>query len=245
MRKFYWLGFAALVIITVACFEGSDAQPPGKKGGFFGKGRGGADTAAQIVERIMSYDKNNDGKVTVDELPERMQHLVAMGDINKDGALDREEVRKLAETLEAFVNLTGGGAQGGGFGGGFKGDKGGPKGDKGGKGAEVRKALDDLDLQGATRDKADKFVRTYQDKLKKFEETTRAELLVQMKDVLNDADYRAFKAAIDRPGPKGKGPNAPPPPPPPPGPGDLSSRIDQLQKELEDLRRKVQNGKEK
>src|ERR1700722_13582298 len=129
MRKLSWLGFAALVIITVACFEGSDAQPPGKKGGF-GKGGGGPVTAAQIVERIMSYDKNNDGKITVDELPERMQHLVAMGDTNKDGALDREEVRKLAETLESFVGLAGGGLPGDGKGGkgGFKGEKGGFKG---------------------------------------------------------------------------------------------------------------------
>jgi EF hand len=239
MRKLSWLGFAALVIITVACFEGSDAQPPGKKGGF-GKKGGGPVTAAQIVERIMSYDKNNDGKVTVDELPERMQHLVAMGDINKDGALDREEVRKLAETLESFVDLAGGGLPGGGA----KGDKGGFKGDKGGfKGAEVRKALDELDLRGATRDKADGFVRAYQDKLKKFEEVSRAELAMQMKEILSEADYRSFKASLDRPPPpKGfKGPNGPPPPPP----GDLTSRIDQLQKELDDLRRKVQTGKEK
>src|SRR5690242_16347443 len=45
-----------------------------------------------IVERIMSFDKNKDGKVTKDELPERMHHLIEQGDTNKDGALDRDEV---------------------------------------------------------------------------------------------------------------------------------------------------------
>ncbi len=55
--------------------------------------------ADHFVERVMAFDRNKDGKVTADELPERMQHLVAQGDTNKDGALDREEVKKLAGRL--------------------------------------------------------------------------------------------------------------------------------------------------
>jgi Ca2+-binding EF-hand superfamily protein len=50
----------------------------------------------EIVERIMGFDKNRDGKVTKDELPERMHGLIARGDTNKDGALDRDEIKKLA-----------------------------------------------------------------------------------------------------------------------------------------------------
>lgn len=239
MRKFSLLGFAAIALMTVA-FIDSDAQPPGKKGGFGKGGGGGPVTADQIVEHIMSYDKKNTGKVTIDDLPERMQHLVAMGDINKDGSLDREEARKLAETLASFVNLAGGGLPGNGGkgGGGPKGD-GGFKGGKGGpKGPEiVKSALDDLELRGQTRDKADTLVRAYQDKLKKYDELSRAELVIQMKDVLNEADYRSFKTTVERPpggGPKGfKGGKGPPQ-------DDLNARIDQIQKELEDLRKKVQ-----
>ncbi len=52
-----------------------------------------------IVERIMSFDKNKDGKITKDELPERMQYLIEKGDTNKDGALDKEEIKKLAADL--------------------------------------------------------------------------------------------------------------------------------------------------
>jgi Spy/CpxP family protein refolding chaperone len=52
-----------------------------------------------IVERIMSFDKNKDGKVTKDELPERMQGLIEKGDTNKDGALDKDEIKKLATDL--------------------------------------------------------------------------------------------------------------------------------------------------
>ncbi len=138
---------------ALACVAGSDAQPPGKKG--FGK-KGlfsPAITVEQIVERIMAFDKNDDGKITLDELPERMQHLIAMGDVNKDGSLDKEEVRKLATAMEAFTGLTApGDAKGfgpkGGFG--FGGPKGGPK----GPGAAVQRTVDDLNLTGKTRDKA-------------------------------------------------------------------------------------------
>src|SRR5262249_5544150 len=144
---------------------------PGKKGPFGKKGdfpRGV--TADQIVERIMSFDKNNDGKITIDELPERMQHLIALGDLDKDGALDKEEIRKLATTLEAVAGLTGnpgGGPPPGGFGKGPP--KGGPKGAPKGAAGEVQRTLDELNVTGPARDKADRALRAHQDKMRRFE----------------------------------------------------------------------------
>lgn len=235
-NRMLWLGFAAVLIMAFAFVDGGDAQPPGKKGN---KG-GQPATADQIVERIMSFDKNGDGKITIDELPERMQHLIALGDLNKDGALDKAEIQKLATTLESFAGLTGGG-NGPGFG--QKG--GGPKGDgfKGAKGpaGEVLRALDDLDLRGKTKDKAQSIATAHQEKLRRFEELTRAEVIMQLKEVLNDQDYRSFKDTLDRgpfqkgfdKGGKGFGGGAPKAQP------DLSRRIDQLQKELDELRAKV------
>jgi hypothetical protein len=120
--KVLWLGmFTALAVALVVGGEGSLAQPPGKKGDKFGKKGppGGGVSVDQLVDRIMAYDKNGDGKISKDELPERMQHLIAMGDTNKDGFLDEDEIRKLAATLQSLVEL--GGAPGG------KGPKG-PKG---------------------------------------------------------------------------------------------------------------------
>jgi hypothetical protein len=49
-----------------------------------------------LVERVMSYDKDGDGKVTRDELPARMHNLIDQGDRNGDGALDRDEAERLA-----------------------------------------------------------------------------------------------------------------------------------------------------
>jgi hypothetical protein len=46
-----------------------------------------------VIERLMSFDANKDHRITRDELPERMQALIARSDKNADGVLDAEEVR--------------------------------------------------------------------------------------------------------------------------------------------------------
>ncbi len=56
-----------------------------------------------IVDRIMSFDKDKKGKVTKKDLPERMQFLIDLGDSNKDGALDKDEIKKLV-TSRANAN---------------------------------------------------------------------------------------------------------------------------------------------
>src|SRR5262249_18170624 len=73
-------------------------------------------TVDDIVERIMSFDKNKDGKITKDELPERMQGLIEKGDTNKDGALDKDEIKKLATDLARDGGFPGFGAGGPPFG---------------------------------------------------------------------------------------------------------------------------------
>lgn len=48
-----------------------------------------------VIERLESFDANGDHRLSRDELPERMQALVARGDRNADAALDSEEIRAL------------------------------------------------------------------------------------------------------------------------------------------------------
>jgi hypothetical protein len=233
-NRFLWLTFAAVLLGSLTFLDSGDAQPPGKKGK---KGDPFARpvSADQIVDRILSFDKNNDGKITLEELPERMQHLIALGDVNKDGALDKEEIRKLATTLESFAGLTGNGPplpppgappKG-------PGPKGGPKGGPGkGPGAEIQRTLDELSINGPARDSANRLLRAHQDKVRRFEELSRSELILQLKDVLNEEDYRVLKSALDRPiGPASgfKGPRQ----------ENVNGRIEQLQRELDDLRKKL------
>jgi hypothetical protein len=54
-----------------------------------------------LVARLMSFDRNSDGRVASDELLERLQHLMARGDADGDGALDDREIRALTSTSPA------------------------------------------------------------------------------------------------------------------------------------------------
>jgi hypothetical protein len=81
---------------------------PGGPGGFFG-GPGG-----NIVERIMGNDKNADGKVTQDELPEALQRIMPRADTNKDGAIDKPEAEAMAKAMNQRRGVGRGPGAGGG-----------------------------------------------------------------------------------------------------------------------------------
>ena len=48
-----------------------------------------------LIQRLVSFDGNADRRISLHELPERMQTLVARGDANADAALDSNEIRYL------------------------------------------------------------------------------------------------------------------------------------------------------
>lgn len=50
----------------------------------------------QLAAQLMRFDRNGDGVLTPDELPERMQSLFARADLNKDGKLTADEIRQSA-----------------------------------------------------------------------------------------------------------------------------------------------------
>jgi hypothetical protein len=221
---------------------GKGGKGKGKKGkGGFGRFGGGL-TEEDMIERLMAFDKNNDGKITRDELPERMQGLIARGDTNNDGALDRDEVRKLARTLTrddfagtfggpgGFGGFKGKGKGKGGFGGPFAGK--GPFGGKGDPGG-AKAALAELNLSGTTKEKAEAVVKGYHNDVRKLLELARSDLLVKMRDVLSEPEFKTFKQALERrpPGPGPFGTSAPRP--------ELERKLDRLLKEVEDLRREI------
>lgn len=73
-------------------------QGPGRGGrDGRGRGRGGPGFSMEnVIDRVLSFDPTFSGGVTVDHLPERMDRLVDVGDSNRDGKLDRVELRSLA-----------------------------------------------------------------------------------------------------------------------------------------------------
>jgi hypothetical protein len=205
-----WLTFALVAGLVLA--GAGVAQPPQAKKGpprvFPEPGRLGAD---DIVERVLSFDKNKDGKVTRDELPERMHDLIARGDASKDGALDQDEIKKLATApggfgprgdFATFIQGKGPGIPAKGIGvggplliGGAVGP--GPLGPVFDRAMEV---VDDLKLSGKKQDQAQATVKAYQENLRKLMDQARAELLQKMKDVLSEEEFNDFKAGLDRPG---------------------------------------------
>src|SRR5262245_61929982 len=133
MRKIVLL--VAALVWAAALLTQATAQRQGGKGGKGGKGKakGGADATA-LVERMMAFDKNKDGKLTKEEVTdERLHRLFDQADANKDGVVTKEELEALAKKLDAEAGEGGGfGGPGkggpGGFGGRGKGGKGGPGG---------------------------------------------------------------------------------------------------------------------
>jgi hypothetical protein len=237
------------------------AQPPFPKQDFQrgpgGPGRPAPLTVEDVVERIMSFDKNKDGKITRDELPERMQFLIDRGDKNKDGALDRDEIRNLAIALtpggfggpgggfgfggrvETFgggpVGGFGGGGRAEGFGGGPPPVGPGPGPDGFGGPGPIESVVEDLKLSGKKKDQALAAVKAHQESVRKFMDQSRAQFLEKMKEILSEEELKDFEAALARPrgataifiGPDG------------PRPGDAERKIEQLQKELDELRRQL------
>ena len=188
-----------------------------------------------VVERIMAFDKNKDGKVSKDELPERMHDLITRGDTNKDGALDRDEIRRLATAPGGLVTR-------GGFGFGIEGPGPGVPGPLGpGPGvpgsAGIAGVVDDLKLSGKKKDQALAAVKAHEENVRKLMDQSRAELLQKMKEILSKEEWKDLKAALDRP--RGGTIVIDVGPPDAPRPGDVERKIDQLQKELDELRRQL------
>jgi hypothetical protein len=56
-------------------------------------------TPQSLAASLLKYDRNHDGRVTLDELPNGMRPLVEMGDGGRDGALDADEILQLARRV--------------------------------------------------------------------------------------------------------------------------------------------------
>jgi Spy/CpxP family protein refolding chaperone len=217
--------------------EAVQRRPPGGPGGPGGPGRGVS--ADELVERIMSFDKNKDGKVTKDELPERMHYLLELGDTNKDGALDKDEIKALAAKLqrEGPPRRPGAPPAPGRDGDGPPPPPPPPPGPGG-----PERALEELRLSDKQKEQAHKILDAHHEEMRKL----RDKLLKEMKDVLDKDQFERFKDAVERtpPPPPGRpgappppppdrrpGADAPPPPPPPGGPGGpggLERALDEL-----------------
>jgi len=180
--------------------ERTPGPPPGRLG------------TSDMVARLLSFDKDKDGQLTVGELPERMQHLVAQGDINKDGVLDSNEIVKLVTGRgrggDFQFRTDGGGPGGAGVArSGGPGGLGGPATAGPGRvgpvpisGAGLDGLVEDLKLTSKKKDDARAAVKAHQENIRKLMDQARVDLLKKMKEVLSEEEYKDFKAALERGG---------------------------------------------
>ncbi|TWU05510.1 EF-hand domain-containing protein [Stieleria varia] len=82
---------------------GPEGRGPGGRGpgGPEGRGPGGEASVEGAVQRMLQMDKNNDGSLTADELPERMAAMIDRADSDGDGKLSKAELTKMAEARMA------------------------------------------------------------------------------------------------------------------------------------------------
>jgi Ca2+-binding EF-hand superfamily protein len=74
---------------------------PGGPGGFGGPGAGGPPGgAAGMMRMLEARDKDKDGKLSGDEIPEQMLPRLNMLDTNGDGSIDKSELEKMAARMQ-------------------------------------------------------------------------------------------------------------------------------------------------
>lgn len=139
-----------------------------------------------VVARVMSFDRDRDGHVTKEELPDRMHNLLPYPE--GGGSLDSDTVRLRAAKAAAAATVTGRG---------FQGSGGYTFGDQVGLStrSHVEGALDDLRLSASTRDEALAVIRPFMDTL---EADASATLLMEMQSLLTDPQLASFRTALDR-----------------------------------------------
>jgi hypothetical protein len=139
-----------------------------------------------LVPRLLSFDRNSDGRVATDELLERMRHLVARGDADRDGALDDREIRALASTSPAAPNTV----RGFGIGQYAVGSE-----TVLSSRAHIKGALDDLKLAEPARLQA---LAVSEEFLTAFNAEATVDLLKEMEVLLNQEQLADFKMALER-----------------------------------------------
>ena len=91
---------------------GDRGGPGGGRGGRGGPGGPGGGRP-DFAERIWEFDSNKDGKLSSEELPERMRTVLARYDDNKNGTLEKAEIEKMVASREREGGPGGRGGRGG------------------------------------------------------------------------------------------------------------------------------------
>jgi len=141
-------------------------------------------SADDVLARLMTFDRDRDGRVATGELSERMQGLVVRGDRSGDGALDEPEIRLLATAQQFSVRSL----QGGGYGFGdttFS------------SRTHIENSIDDLRLAPNARAEAKRIALAFVDE---FEAAASANLRKALAPVITERQLVQLEASLKRAG---------------------------------------------
>jgi hypothetical protein len=136
-----------------------------------------ARSPAAVIERLRSFDVNADNRISADELPERMQSLVARGDKNADAALDLDEIRTLVNAAASERIRRSFRAQ---------------------PSEGLAGVISDLKLPPAKHERALVIVGAHNQPPRHVNDPGRSALFAEMKALLDDEEYENFVAAATR-----------------------------------------------
>ena len=142
----------------------------------------------EVVSRMLTFDRDRDGKVVQSELAERMHPLMARGDANRDGALDATELRALAVAPPPPPS-----ARQGRIGGPFGGSYGFADEDSFSSRNHIEGAIDDLKLTAETREQALSIAKAYVDRI---EADAEADLVKELNGVLSPDQILALQESL-------------------------------------------------
>lgn len=129
-----------------------------------------------VVDRIWSFDANGDKRIARDELPERMEGKVSLGDKNQDGFLTRDEVIALVNPRSPARRILRSSTRGA---------------------ASLADVIADLKLPPALHDRAVEIVKEHT-VLRPINDPASDEVNARMRELLDDEDYENFVAAAAR-----------------------------------------------
>jgi hypothetical protein len=133
-------------------------------------------SARSVIDRLVSFDVNADQRISRDELPERMQGLIARGDRNADATLDSDEIRALvnaASPERRHISFRAQSSEG------------------------LPGVISDLKLPPAKRTRALAIASAHQ-LPRNLKDAASSDLYREMRTVLDDEEYENFVAAAAR-----------------------------------------------
>jgi hypothetical protein len=183
----------SLLVMLLAFTALATAQTtfnPSRPAAIFGPAVNPAVNPDIVIARLMTFDRDNDGRLVKSELPERMQNLLA-ADASGDQALDRDEIRAMARPAPpAAVAATVPGLRGGGGGSYTFGDQVSLS-----TRAHVEGALDDLRLSPVTHQNALTIVRSF---MATLEADATDVLLKELEGTMSGGQLSTFSAMLNR-----------------------------------------------